>query len=819
MRKAAQKRKRAQRGRLDRNRTIEYNKPKWVCVRFRHRSAESSAGGREEGTGNSPVLNVRMDKRLKGFRLGAAVLLCMLMLCVCAFASADADPIRVSSLSEPQSVISEQDVSITIKIYNSSQTDMLDEITLFNPQGVSVEKYSGLKGEQSVTYTGKWFVTKEQIEKGKINYYIQYTVDTGSGPQKTTRTVPVTIQTEEAAPQLTATYSVSPASAREGQTVTLTYTLSNTGNVELRNIVVENEGVSKEELAQPSLSVGEKVTITDSFKMGKKELVSKPSITYQAADSNKKLTISDLARKTITVAEDGLEVYLTAEKAEDIYPGEKVALKAELKNTGDQSYTDLSVVLSDGTEVASGVELAAGAAFEKEIEWAAQEDTVLTASVSGADGNGEAVAVVSGEVKITTQDASRALVLNVFADVAQTVIHSEPAVVRFGVVVENVGQTDAATLTIEQAGTTVAKIPSLPSGESRTVVFDLETSIAGKFQFVVKGRDSDGNERAYESNILQVEYIAPTPTPTAVPTPTPVPPTPTPAPTATPVPTLGEIIAEKVNPVVLYSVAGVLSALLVLILGVSGVTSAKRKKRMEQAIDTIVLTPDVRNHRGVVRRRRPKAGRQEAAQEEPAQEEAIVPATELTEEEPEQKAEESSTPARDAMRQMEREESRRRRAAVPVPDDETLRVAPVDQRPEFIAQGKVDDSQTRIFSGLAGEVAQAEVKTAAEPEIKPVHKVADLFAEAPMIDEPENEAKDEPTIRLSRAQVEEIRQQQEPREDKYAVRGKKKDEIKPMKKQKKGFLFGKKKEKNDEEDDFVEDFAEGEEYDDEDLFE
>ena len=747
------------------------------------------------------------------------MLLCVLMLCACAFASADADPIRVSSLSEPQSVISEQEVSITIKIYNSSQTDMLDEITLFNPKGVSVEKYSGLKGEQSVTYTGKWYVTKDQIEKGKISYYIQYMVDTGSGPQVATRTVPVTIQTEEAAPQLTATYSISPASAREGQMVTLSYTLSNTGNVELRNIVIENDGVSKEELAQPSLSVGEKVTLTDSFEMGKKELVSKPSITYQAAESNKKLTISDLARKTITVAEDGLEVYLKAEKAEDIYPGEKVAIELELKNTGDGSYTELSAVLSDGTEIASGVELASGASFKKEIEWTASEDTALTASVSGSDGNGEAVAVVSSELNITTQDASRALVLNVYADAAQEVIHSEPAVVRFGIVVENIGETDAATLTVEQAGTTVAKIPSLPAGESRTMVFDLETSIAGKFQFVVKGNDADGNERAYESNILELAYVAPTPAPTAVPTPTPVPPTPTPAPTATPAPTLGEIIAEKVNPVVLYSIAGVLAALLVAVLGVSGVTSAKRKKRMEQAIDTIALTPDVRNHRGVARRRRPQASAM-PAQEQPQEDEPIVPATELTEADTakEAPAEPSTTPARDAMRQMEREEGRRRRAAaVEVPDDETLRVAPVDQRPEFIAQGKVDDSQTRIFGGLAGEMVQEEIKHAAKVET--VHKVADLFAEAPVIEEknetPADEA--EQTIRLSREQIEEIRQQQEPREDKYAGRGKKKEEIKPLKKQKKGFLFGRKKAKADDEDDFIEDYAEDD--GDDDLFE
>ena len=100
-----------------------------------------------------------------------------------------------------------------------------------------------------------------------------------------------------------------------------------------------------------------------------------------------------------------------------------------------------------------------------------------------------------------------------------------------------------------------------------------------------------------------------------------------------------------------------------------------------------------------------------------------------------------------------------------------------------------------------------------------MQKVSDLFAEAEDI-EPQAEsapAEAEQTIRLSRAQVEEIRQQQEPREDKYAGAGKKKDEIKPMKKQKKGFLFGRKKAKVEEEDDFVEDYAEGD--DDDDLFE
>ncbi|MGN0996994.1 MAG: hypothetical protein ACI4PG_08785 [Candidatus Ventricola sp.] len=741
-----------------------------------------------------------MDNR--GIRLAAALVMAVLLLLGGASAVADtADPIRVSSLSEPQSVISEQEVAITIKIYNSSQTDMLDTIVLYNPEGNSVEKYSGLKAEQSVTYTGAWRVTGDQIAKGRINYYITYTVDNQGTKTEMKRTVPVTIQTEAAAPQLTATYSISPVSAREGQSVTLSYTLSNTGNVELRNIVVENSGVSKEKLAQPSLSVGEKITLTDTFTMGSKELVSQPTITYQAAGASKTMTISDMARKTITVAEDGLEVELKAENTKNVYPGERLTLTLSMKNTGNTAYTALNATLSDGTSVASGVELAPGASLDRKVEWSAVQAGAISASVSGLDANGEEVGVVSNELEVTTQDASRALVLEIEADAQTDVIHTEPAVIRFGVVVRNVGQLDATNLTIEQAGKTVATIPSLPYGESRTIVFDLETSIAGQFQFVVKGKDADSNEKSYASNILKVSYVAPTPTPTAAPTPTPVPPTPSPVPTATPAPTLRDIIEAHVDPMVLYIAAGVLAALLAVILGVSGVRAAKRKRRMAQAIDTIELSPDVRNHRGRKRRGAPQT-REPKPQQEP-----IVPATELTEEDAARLHEPSSTPARDAMRRLENEEGRRR-AARAVPADETLRVAPVDQRPEFVAQGKVDDSKTRVFGRLAVEQAvQAEQdgREAAETE----GLAHDAAAREEAVDAGAQAGE---TIRFSPEQAEALRRQEA---DPYAAQGRagrKRSDIKPMKKKKRG-LFGRK----DDEDDFVEDG--GADDGDDDLFE
>lgn len=734
-----------------------------------------------------------MINRAKGIRL-AMLLAVLLTMLAAAGVAAGADPIRVSSLSEPQSVISPQEVDITIKVYNSGQTDMQDKITLYNPTGAPVESYEGLKAEQSVTYQGKWNVTAEEIAKGKILYYIEYTVQTDEGPDPTVRSVPVTIQTEAAAPQLTATYTVSPASARTGQTVTVAYTLSNTGNIELRDIVIENEGIDKKNVTASALSVGEKVTLEQTFTMGKKELTSKPTITYKAAGSDKKLTISDLAKKTITVAEDGLEVAIEAKTTENIYPGEKVKMTLKLKNSGNRAYTGLNVVGSDGTQIASGVELAPGASHNAEFEVAVSADMEFTASVSGADSEGESIGVISEAVALKTQDAAKALLLNIRAAAQETTIFSEPAVIRVAVLVENIGQTDATTLTIKEADTEVAKIPSLPSGESRTLVFDIETSIAGKLQFTVSGKDALGTSRTYESNIIQLTYIEPTPAPTAVPTPTPVPPTPTPVPTPTPEPTFQEILTEKIqaiDPVILYSAAGALGAVLIVLLSANAITALRRKKRLAQAIDTIEIEPQfrTRDHRGTRKGQKGKKGKAEekAAAGEKADEPQIDPEKELTDEEAERMQQESKA-------ERPTEGRRRRMQERDVPDDRTLRVAPIDERPDFIAQGPVNDSQTRVFGKLATqEMIEEEMKRekpAAAPEAAPAEEVPT-----------------DPTIRLSGEEVEQIRKSGKKTQNKNQE----------MKKSKKGlFGFGKKKEADDnfiddefdeldaEEDDFIE---------------
>jgi len=236
---------------------------------------------------------------------------------------------------------------------------------------------------------------------------------------------------------------------------------------------------------------------------------------------------------------------------------------------------------------------------------------------------------------------------------------------------------------------------------------------------------------------------------------------------------------------VLYTVAGVLAAVLVLLVSVNVITSARRKKRLAQAIDTIQVEPEyrARDHRGTRKARKEKAekpGREKKEKKNVKQEDELGDFNldeELTDEEAVRIQEEARA------KQPAREEGRRRRGMQEreVPDDRTLRVMPVEDRPEFVAQEPVDDSQTRIFGKLDTQEAIGEEMTLEQP-----------------ITEPQAEAADDPTIRLSGEQVSEIRKGESRRANR-----KEKKAPKELKKSKKS-LFGFSRVK-DEVDDFIDD--------------
>ena len=417
-------------------------------------------------------------------------------------------------------------IRISIKVVNSGEGNISDPITIYDPDGTQVAQWGSLALGQSQSWQGTWNVTQEQLDAGRLRYSVAYTTyDDEANPVPTTSTASVTVQKESAAPGLTASYTISPTVAQEGQEVKLTYTLSNTGNVDLTHVRITNTGIDQKNINIASLGVGEKITKEYTFTMGDKDLTSNPKVTYQAKDSDTVLTYAKMAKKTIEVAEGGLEAELTSDAPEEgAKPGDTVTLTLTLKNTSNLTYSKLAVQDETLGEIESGIEVKPGETKEIKKEIIAENAGDYQFSVTGETSSGNALELSSNEVSVNPLDMEKVVNLEVSADTETLVMYQEPAVVRFAVTVKNTGSVEGKNLKVLCGKTQIATIETLAPGEETTIVKDLAASVGGTFQFSVvspaveaaEGVEAQ-SEMTYESNTLRIAYQEPTAPPTRVP--------------------------------------------------------------------------------------------------------------------------------------------------------------------------------------------------------------------------------------------------------------------------------------------------------------
>lgn len=486
--------------------------------------------------------------------------------------AADYDPITTSSACVPKTLVEPGEVEVTIKVYNGGDEDMQSPMTLYDPDGNAVSNFTDvtLKAGQSQSWNGKWNVTKEQMEEGKLRFALRYELAAGEGdPVQVNKTIAVGIQQDAPTPKLTASYTVTPNPAQAGQEVVLTYTLSNTGNVAVTNVQITNTKLTSDKINVSRIEPGDKVTREYTYKMGKKKVTFKPKVTYRAEGSDKVLTIANMAQKTLEVATGGLDLTLTGENVTGVMPGAKAKLTLKLKNTGNITYTGMQITDSVLGEIESGLEIKPGEEKTVEKEFTVQESADHAFTVTGDSSAGGTIENSSNKVSVVALDASRALNLEVTAQAGQTVIRDKPATVAFAVTVRNVGTVDGTNIELYHGKTKIATLESLPAGEETQIVREFTVSMEGTFQFTaVYKLHVDGQEEAVEQHFsspeIMIAYVAPTAEPV------------TPPPTIAPVVTLepeATAVPEKTGSfgmTILYVVAGLLivalAAVLVLIL-------------------------------------------------------------------------------------------------------------------------------------------------------------------------------------------------------------------------------------------------------------
>ena len=501
-------------------------------------------------------------------------------------ALAATDPIVCNMEVTPSTLSAPGEVTVTITISNSGDTDMQDPLTLYSPTSKIVTDFGDngsvtLKAGEVKTWTGKWDVNQRTLDNGQIVFFVKYTQYKSNG-EKESMSQPIRgkLNATEAKTDIEIKRTISPGTAREGQTVTVKYDIVNTGTVSLKNIVlVENKTISKKSVTvAKELKAGETAQVKFPVTMGKKDLTSSATITYTTGDSTEKQT-QTVEEQKITYGEAALTAKLTS-SSKGVAVNGTVTLSLELKNEGNVNYTDVRV--SDATlgDVFTNQELAAGGTLKLDKELTLTQTTDYQFHIVAIDNTGTEVTLDSDAITVTAVDPSKIVHLNVTVAADRTEVYEQPGIVRFTVTVENDSEVDATDVMLYHGSTRIYTFPSIPAGQSRKLTRDAALSMAGKYQFTAVTVDALENSNKFASNEIQIAFSVPTPAP-ATPTP-PLVPTPEPtyaavtvAPISDPsVGTLPKLVRSVFYPMMLIGIA--------LLLGAGVLLAIATKKRIEQ---------------------------------------------------------------------------------------------------------------------------------------------------------------------------------------------------------------------------------------------
>lgn len=521
-------------------------------------------------------------------------LMIMLLLCLCmafGFASAQAqsDPIEFTVEATPTELTAPGDITVSLRVSNTGDTDMRDPVTLLDPSGNVVSSFGDngsivLLAGKYLSWSGSYAVTEEDLDNGQITYTIQYNLEDEDGNIAACTqqgAIPLSYTGERV--RLVLNRTLEPEVVRQGNTAAVIYEVANNGNVTLSSIKVKEELTGRTQTID-ELEPGDSEKLTFSTRMGNADLKSAASVTYKAEGSDETLTAS-VEEVIIPLAKPNLTVSLEA--VGDVNIGESATLRMTFVNAGNVSYRNVTVRDEEMGDVFSGLEIPAGATVTHDKQFTLTEPTEFKFTAECEDNTGETREVSTNKVRVQVFDPEKSLRLNLNLTSDTESITEAPAIVHFTLQVTNDSNVKAEDIVIRHGEVRMYTIAELDAGESVMLEWDVNASQAGQFRFTAHAEDELGNDVSFDSNTYQLTYTMPTSAPTAAP-----------VVTVAPLVTLGMPTEDDVSPVIsgardtFLTLAVIIGILFLGCLGLfiaSTVIRAKNRRLSENAYDHLEL--------------------------------------------------------------------------------------------------------------------------------------------------------------------------------------------------------------------------------------
>ena len=224
-------------------------------------------------------------------RLFLALALGVVLVLLCASVALAADrPIKVSMEFSKYKLSGPETITVSITVTNIGDGDLPAPVTLYFPDGSKIEDFGSptLSVGKSKRWTGDWDVTQEELDAGKVTFSVRYSAydgPAGDDGEPTLKAHKLNFSKDVTNlgtdPQITVKRTITPTTAQKGQEVSVTYEVTNSGDVEVTSVnIKENAGVSAKSGTIASIAVGATENYTFTTTMGTKDITSAATISF-----------------------------------------------------------------------------------------------------------------------------------------------------------------------------------------------------------------------------------------------------------------------------------------------------------------------------------------------------------------------------------------------------------------------------------------------------------------------------------------------------------------------------------------------------------
>jgi plastocyanin len=309
--------------------------------------------------------------------------------------------LQLTKTADPTSATVGDNITYTYTITNINNVT-ISNISLNDDKLGPISDNITLAPGENITATATYTVSEEDLEQGSI---VNTATATGTDPvgnevtDDATATVGLTSPPPDEVPAIEVTKSVDKNIASAGDTITYTYTITNTDNVTISNISLNDDKLGPIISDNITLAPGENITATATYTVSEEDLEQGSIVNIATATGtdpeDKTVTANDTA--TVKLYKSGLQVTKEADSETASFM-ETITYTYTITNTGDVTISNISLEddklgpISDNITLAPGENITVTATHTVSIgDFMLRSTIVNTADATGVDPQGKFV--------------------------------------------------------------------------------------------------------------------------------------------------------------------------------------------------------------------------------------------------------------------------------------------------------------------------------------------------------------------------------------------------------------------------------------------